>query len=124
MEPKRILVVEEKLYNVMTLCQALLHPMAGGFQVEVCPMADVALKRLQCEQFDLIVTDLRMPGACGLELIRRVHQTCPGTHAMLITAFGSPDLENQVRRLGATYLPKPFALQDFVAAVQGVFTEE
>jgi DNA-binding response OmpR family regulator len=124
MEQKRILIVEEKLYNVMTLCRALLHPMAGGFQVEVCPMADVALRRLQRGQFDLIITDLRTPGACGLELIRRVHQTSPGTRTMLITAFGSPELENQVRALGATYLPKPFGLQEFVAAVQGVFTEE
>jgi two-component system response regulator (stage 0 sporulation protein F) len=124
MEQKRILIVEEKLHNVMTLCQALLHPVVGGFQVEVCPIADVALRRLQCGQFDLIITDLRTPGASGLELIRRVHQTSPGTRTMLITAFGSPEIEKQVRALGATYLPKPFALQDFVAAVQGIFTEE
>ena len=43
---------------------------------------------------------------------------------MLITAFGSPEVEDQVRGLGATYLLKPFALQDFVAAVQSVFAEE
>jgi two-component system response regulator (stage 0 sporulation protein F) len=124
MKQKRILIVEDKLHNVMTLCRALLHPMAGGFQVEVCPMADVALTRLQREQFDLIVTDLRLPGASGLELIRRVHQTSPGTRTMLITAFGSPELEKQLRGLGATYLPKPFALQEFVAAIHRVFAEE
>lgn len=124
MEQKRILIVEDKLHNVMTLCRALLHPTVGGFQVEVCPVAEVALKRLQREQFALIVTDLRILGASGLEFIRRVHQTSPGTRTMLITAFGSPELENQVRGLGATYLPKPFALQDFVAAVQSVFAEE
>lgn len=87
-------------------------------------MADVALRRLQRDQFDLIVTDWRMLGTSGLELIRRVHQTSPGTRIMLVTAFGSPELENQVRGLGATYLPKPFGLHEFVAAVQGIFTEE
>ena len=34
MEQKRILIVEDELENAMTLCQALLHPMAGGYQVE------------------------------------------------------------------------------------------
>lgn len=38
MEQKRIFMVKEKLHSVMTLCQALLHPMAGGFQIEVCAL--------------------------------------------------------------------------------------
>jgi DNA-binding response OmpR family regulator len=124
MEQKRILIVEDELENVMTLCQALLHPMAGGYQVEVCPLADVALKRLRYEQFDLIITDLRMPGTSGLELIRRVNQTSPATHTMLITAHGSLEIENQVRQLGAAYLRKPFGLQEFYAVVQGALTGE
>lgn len=38
MEQKRILIVEEKLDNVMTLCQVLLHSLAGGLQIEVCAL--------------------------------------------------------------------------------------
>lgn len=38
MEQKRILIGEEKLYNVMTLCQVLLHSLAGGLQIEVCAL--------------------------------------------------------------------------------------
>ena len=124
MDQKRILIVEDKPHNVMALCRALLHPTVGGFQVEVCPMARVALKRLEREQFALFVTDFRLLGAGGLDLMRRVRQTSPRTRIMLITAFGSPELEDQVRGLGATYLLKPFAMQDFVAAVQNVFAEE
>jgi DNA-binding response OmpR family regulator len=124
MEQKRILIVEDELENAMTLCQALLHPMAGGYQVEVCPLADVALKRLRYEQFDLIITDLRMPGTSGLELIRHVKQTSPATHTMLITAHGSLEIDNQARQLGADYLRKPFALQEFYAAVQGALNGE
>jgi DNA-binding response OmpR family regulator len=124
MEKQRILIVEDELHNVMTLCQALLHPMAGDFHVEVCPLADVALKRLRYERFDLIITDLRMPGTNGLELIRHVRQTSPGTRTMLITAFGSSEIEDQVRLLGAIYLRKPFGLQDFISAVQGVLADE
>lgn len=124
MEQQRILIVEDELHNVMTLCQALLHPMAGDFHVEVCPLADIALKRLRYERFDLIVTDQRMPGTSGLELIRHVRQTSPGTHTMLITAFGSPEIEDEVRLLGAAFLRKPFGLQDFISAVQDVLADE
>jgi two-component system response regulator PilR (NtrC family) len=124
MKQKRILIVEDKLPNVMTLCRALLHPMAGEYQVEVCPLADIALKRLKYEEFDLIVTDLRMPGTSGLDLIRHVRQTRPQTHTMLITAFGSPELENETRRLGAAFLSKPFSLHEFIATVQGILNEE
>lgn len=124
MERKRILIVEDKLPNVMTLCRALLHPMAGGYHVEVCPLADVALKRLRYEEFDLIVTDMRMPGTSGLELIRHVRQTRPHTHTMLITAFGSPELKDEAQRLGAAFLSKPFSLFEFVATVQGILAEE
>ena len=120
MEQKRILIVEDELQITMTLCRALVHPMGGGHQVEVCPLADVALKRLRYEQFDLIVTDLRMPGISGLELLRHVHQASPETHMMLITGFGSPEIEKQVRQLGAFYLPKPFSLQKFIATAHHI----
>jgi DNA-binding NtrC family response regulator len=124
MEQKRILIVEDELENVMTLCQALLHPMAGGYHVEVCPLADVALKRLKYEQFDLIITDLRMPGTSGLELIRHVHHTNPATRTMLITAFGSSEIENQARQMGAAFLRKPFGLQQFYALVEATLAAE
>jgi DNA-binding NtrC family response regulator len=120
MEQKRILIVEDELQITMTLCRALVHPMGGGYEVEVCPLADVALKRLRYEEFDLVVTDLRMPGISGLELLRHVHQASPKTRMMLITGFGSPEIEKQVRQLGATYLPKPFSLQEFIATAHQI----
>jgi DNA-binding NtrC family response regulator len=124
MEQQRILIVEDELHNVMTLCQALLHPMAGGFHVEVCPLADIALKRLRYERFDLIITDLRMPGTSGLELIRHVRQTSPGTRTILITAFGAPEIEDQARLLGAAYLRKPFGLRDLISAVRDALADD
>ena len=57
MEQKRILIVEDELQITMTLCRALVHPMGGGHQVEVCPLADVALRRLRYERFDLTLGD-------------------------------------------------------------------
>jgi len=124
MQTKRILIIEDELPMAMTLCSALLHPLAGGHQVEVCPLADVAMKRLRYEQFDLIVTDLRMPGKNGLELIRHVRQSDSRTRMILITGFGSPEIEKQVCGLGAVYLTKPFSLHEFVALTQRLLSED
>jgi DNA-binding response OmpR family regulator len=114
MDEKRILIIEDELKVAMALCRALVHPVVGGYQVDVCPLADVAMKRLRYEQFDLIVTDLQMPGMNGLDLLRHVRQTSPQTAVILITGFGTPDVEKQAHQLGAVYLPKPFSLQDFI----------
>lgn len=114
MDEKRILIIEDELKVAMALCRALVHPVVGGYQVDVCPLADVAMKRLRYEQFDLIVTDMQMPGMNGLDLLRHVRQTSPQTAMILITGFGTPDLEKQVQQLGAVYLPKPFSLQEFI----------
>jgi DNA-binding response OmpR family regulator len=124
MDKKRILIIEDDLQTVMTLCRALANAMNGDHQIDVCPLADVALKRLRYEQFDLIITDLCMPGTSGLELIRHVRRTNPQTRLMLITGFGSPQVESQVRQLGALYLPKPFGLQEFIGAVRRILNED
>ncbi len=124
MDKERILIIEDELQTVMILCRALANAMNGAHQIDVCPLADVALKRLQYEQFDLIITDLCMPGTSGLELIRHVRQTNPQTRPMLITGFGSPQVESQVRRLGAVYLPKPFSLQEFIGAIRCILSED
>jgi DNA-binding response OmpR family regulator len=124
MEGKRILIIEDELETAMTLCRVLVDDTSEPYQVDVCPLADIALRRLRYEQYDLIVTDLRMPGMSGLELIRFVRQTSPQTHLMLITGFGSPQVEKQVRRLGAAYLSKPFGLQEFMTAIHRILSEE
>lgn len=65
------------------------------------------------EPFDLIVTDIQMPGESGLvslEWLRR--RGCP-TPALVVTAFPELATREQVRKLDATLLPKPFSLREF-----------
>lgn len=130
MSHKRILIVEDEQRVALALGRALQHPRSGGYQVEFSPSADQAVERLeQCkaeqEHFDLVITDLRMPGKRGgMDLIKYVRQTCPGTRTILITAFGSTEVEAQTQQLAAAYLRKPFTLQDFVSTVQGILTQK
>jgi len=117
---KRILIVEDEPRIALALCRALELPVPGSPQVDISPVAETALAKLQSEPFDLVITDLRMPGMGGVELMRHVRHAHPNTALMLITAFGSPDAEDVARRMGATYLPKPFSLHDFVSTVEGI----
>ena len=93
-------------------------------EIDISPVAETALKKLRSKPFDLLITDLRMPGMGGLAFIREVQDMSPAMCTMLITAFDSPEVEDAAHRMGAAYLPKPFSLQEFVAAVEQILGEE
>ena len=120
MDEKRILIVEDEPRIALALSRALEHRPPGEYRVEISPMAETAMSKMQGKPFDLVVTDMRMPGMGGLALIRHLRQHSPQTSTMLITAFGSPEIKDAAQRLGATYLPKPFSLQEFISRVQHI----
>lgn len=107
----------------MALCRALELRLDPGYKVDVSPVAETALDKLGPEPPDLIVTDLCMPGMGGLAFIRQVREANPQTRTLLITAFGSPQVEETARRLGASYLSKPFTLQTFVTTVERILNQ-
>lgn len=118
MKQQRILIVEDERPLALTLRRALSTPDGGGHAVECCENGEAALVRCQEVPFDLIITDLRMPGMNGLELLEHVRMISPGTRSILITAFGTPEVEDRARRLADAYLPKPFELRAFIETVQ------
>jgi DNA-binding response OmpR family regulator len=125
MKGKRILIIEGESHSGIELSRALKHPLGGGHQVEICLSASTALTLLTREPFDLLITDLLTPsGVSGMYIICQAHQTSPQTRTMLISGYGSPEIENQARQLGAACLTKPFSTPEFVAAVQGILDEK
>ncbi len=114
----RVLVVEDEPRVAQTLCQVLALPEGGGNQVDSSSSGDAALERLRQEHYDLLITDLRMPGMSGLDLLEQVRRVSPATRSILITAFGSPEIERRAAELAvAAYLTKPFSLRQFVETV-------
>ena len=67
--------------------------------------------------FDIIVSDIEMPGYSGLEVLNGIRDACVTIPVILITAFGDPDKHQAAERLGATLLDKPFDLADLEQAV-------
>ena len=117
-DAQRILIVEDEPRVADALSRMLTMPQNGGHQVVACDTGEAALAKLRAEQFDLVITDLRMPGISGLELLDRTRHISPNTRSVLITAFGSTEVEYQARQLANAYLTKPFSLQSFIQAVQ------
>lgn len=77
-----------------------------------------ALEIVGSSKVDLLITDLRMPGLSGLELIRRVRESSPETRTILITAYGSDRVKAEARRLEVyRYIAKPFNVRDFTGVV-------
>ncbi len=117
-DQQRILIVEDEPRVANALARVLSMPQNGGHQVVCCDTGEAALVKLREIQFDLLITDLRMPGISGLELLDRTRHISPSTRSVLITAFGSAEVEYQARNLANAYLTKPFSLQSFTQAVK------
>lgn len=88
-----------------------------GFEVTTAADGANAISKLQTEPVDVVVSDLRMPGVDGVQLLQWIHDERPQTQFILLTGFGSEDVEKKVRDLGAfDYLNKPIS-PDTLAAV-------
>ncbi len=120
MERKRILIVEDESQIALALCRSLEFPIPQRYEVEISPVAETAMAKLQSKPYDLVVTDLRLPGMSGLQFLRHVRKSRPLVRTMLITAYGSPAVEDLATELGAAYLAKPFSVHRFAAVVEGI----
>jgi DNA-binding NtrC family response regulator len=111
----RILVVDDE-HNLRMTIGANLE--LEGFEVVEAENGEVALALVETQHFDLVLSDVRMPGMNGVDLFRRVHELKPELPVILMTAFALEGLVQEALREGAfTLLPKPFDIEHLVAAL-------
>jgi len=114
--PKQILVVDDDI-DICTLVEEILT--ADGYAVSVCCFPEQALKRLWARQFDLVITDIRMPRLSGIDLLELVRSTAPSTKVIVMTGFASVQTAvAALRGRAADYLVKPFAAHELRKRVQ------
>ena len=118
--PSRILLAEDDDAMRELIVEALREE---GYQViEVCNGRQLAkclagTSDVHYPRPDLVITDVRMPGPSGLDVLAAIRQADWEMPVMVITAFGSPETHAEARRLGAQILDKPFDVDDLVHAV-------
>ena len=92
-----------------------------GWQVEAASGVREAIRNLEHREFDLVVTDIRMPDGSGMEVMRAARKSSPGTAVILLTAYGSvPDAVNAMRDGALDYLTKPIPFDQLQATAAQV----
>jgi two-component system phosphate regulon sensor histidine kinase PhoR len=113
----RVLIVDDDPALLEALPEALRLRMSE-LDVETCDSAPDALGRIADEDYDAIVTDIKMPGMDGLALLDEIHKVRPETPTLLITGHGEHDLAVQALRRGAyDYIQKPIDRDYFTASL-------
>ncbi len=116
--PKTVLIVDDEAPFLRTVADGFA-PLSHRVNVLTAPNGKVAAEILARCSVDLVVTDLKMPEMDGFELIAHMSQCCPRVPVVVMTAFGTPEVETRIERQGvARYLDKPL---DFPALSTTVF---
>jgi DNA-binding NtrC family response regulator len=105
-----VLVVDDDRLGRVSTVRLLT---SAGYRAEPADSGAAALKLLGDGQWDVVLTDLRMPGMDGLELLKEIRTQHPRVEVILMTAFGSVESAVEAMQLGATdYLLKPFSFPE------------
>jgi two-component system response regulator PilR (NtrC family) len=96
-----------------------------GFDVIACPNGDEALKTLQSHVVDALITDLRMPGITGMDLVEHARKLAPDAVIIVITAFGEVETAVQAMRMGVQdYLCKPLIFDELIFKLKRLLSHE
>lgn len=118
MDEARILIVDDDPALLQALPQAITLRMQRVV-VDTSDSATGALQLVRHQQYDAIVSDIKMPGMDGLALIEQLQKLCPETPALLITGHGERDLAIQALRVGAyDFIQKPIDRDYFISALR------
>lgn len=108
-EGKRILIVEDDPGLRFTMTDALE---GAGFDVTGADDGVEAVRRIHGERFDVVVTDLRLPGKDGMEVLREARGKIPPPSVVVMTGYGSVESAVAAMKSGAEdYLTKPFPME-------------
>ena len=113
--PMRLLVIDDEAIVGKRLFQVFGKM---GFVVEAFDRPIPAMEAAAAQPFDIVVTDLKMEGMDGLEVLSRVKQLNPATRVIIITGYAQPETEEAAYRLGVfDFIPKPFRLDQLKESI-------
>ena len=109
---KRLLIVDDEETLTFSLYQTFIN---SPIECEVVTASNgqEALEKIDQGPFDVVITDIAMPGINGLDLLSMIKAKHPDTRVIVITAYGSDEREEQAYKRGAErYVEKPFDLRE------------
>ena len=113
-----ILIIDDEPLMRVSMVDAL---MAVGYEVQEASTGTEGLELVQASEFNVVITDLRMPGADGLQIVSACKEQWPNTEVIVITAHGSVDTAVHAMKGGAyDYITKPFSMDELLLSVERV----
>ena len=117
----KILVADDEL-SMRQFLEILLKK--EGHEVFCAADGQEALSRFQAENFDLLISDIKMPKVGGLDLLRKVKEQRPNVAVIMVTAYASPEDAIVAMKAGAyDYLTKPFKLGEIKSVIQNALEQ-
>jgi YesN/AraC family two-component response regulator len=119
---KRLLIVDDEEALTFSLYQTFIN-VPIECEVLTASNGDEALAKIEERRFDLVITDIAMPGINGLDLLSMIKTRDSGTKVIVITAYGSDENKEQAFHRGAdNYREKPFDLHEIKDLVLKLLT--
>ncbi|NWF94097.1 MAG: sigma-54-dependent Fis family transcriptional regulator [Syntrophaceae bacterium] len=116
MTAPRILVVDDEMI-VCESCKRILEE--EGYEVDTALSGMEAFDKMRQSPFDVVITDLKMPGVDGMEVLKTVRRDYPDTIVIMITGFSTVETAVEAMKLGAfDYIPKPFTPDEVSVVVK------
>ncbi|MEO0254048.1 MAG: response regulator [candidate division WOR-3 bacterium] len=120
MKKLKILVVEDEGPLSFFVSQTLKEE----HDVTLARTGEEALEKFVPGEYDLIITDIKLPGISGLELLAKIQMQDPDIRSIVVTAYDSFETREKVKNLNAdAFLPKPFTVQTLREAIKKIFKE-
>jgi DNA-binding NtrC family response regulator len=118
MKRKTILIVDDDNAMRLALSESLE---SCGYDTDAVENGYEALNLFKKKKFDLVITDMRMPGMTGIEVLKGVKKMSPDIPVILITAYGTVSTAVEAMKEGAAeFIMKPFSLDDIEAVIKNV----
>jgi DNA-binding NtrC family response regulator len=116
MDATRVMVVDDE----QIVCDRLReHLEQQGFAVDTFTDSRIALRALDDAAYQVVVTDLKMAGATGLDILHNVRKQGRPTQVIVITGYGSLEVAREAEAVGAhRFICKPFQMKELTAAVK------
>ena len=113
--PRRLLVIDDEAIVGKRLVQVFGKM---GFKVEAFDSPVPAMEAAAARTFDIVVTDLKMEGMDGMEVLDRVKRLNPATRVIIITGYAQPETAEEAFRRGVfNFIPKPFRLEQLKESI-------
>lgn len=117
-----ILVVDDEL-SMREFLTILLE--REGYTIECAANAESALTLMEGQNFDLIISDVNMPGLDGIGLLEIIKKESPGTEVLMITAFSTTEQAVEAMKFGAyDYIAKPFKVDELKLLIQNALDKQ